>query len=414
MRASLNVPHYEIEQRLGHNATAGRTTYQARSLDNDQKVVLKAFEFFHQNSSWTEKQRYKREITMLRSLNHPGIPQYIESFEHDGILYLVQEYIAADNLASHYGLRPADIKIIAERLLEITQYLQEFVNPVVHGDIKPENILLRFTQDGIELFLVDFGLSRTSSNKPSSDSAGIGTFGFIPPEKLQRQLSRASDLYGIGATIICLLCGKTTEEIHTLTLPDEPHRFEFREYLNSIDSDISPQFINWLERMVEPSLGNRYPDATTALAALRPLKVIAKARPGLSCSQIQLSINPLGEPLQCYVRVYNMMPDTALEGRWYISPLPYDKVDWITLSPQNFASNDNILTITITPNLLKAGQNYNRSLVLESNGENPIIMIPVSIQTSTLQPQYRRIPVTLLIKLLAMGMLFPIIVFWLL
>jgi uncharacterized protein YjbI with pentapeptide repeats len=91
----------------------------------------------------------------------------------------------------------------------------------------------------------------------------------MPPEQMfNRQLTKASDLYSLGATLICLLTQTPSAEIGKLI--DETNRINFK----SLVSNISPQFVDWLEKMVEPSLKNRYSDAATALKALEPIDVV--------------------------------------------------------------------------------------------------------------------------------------------
>lgn len=76
---------YQVIQELGHNLTGGRVTYLAKRISPDSegvKVVLKQFQFAQTGSSWAEYETYEQEIKMLRSLNHPGIPRYLDSFQN--------------------------------------------------------------------------------------------------------------------------------------------------------------------------------------------------------------------------------------------------------------------------------------------------------------------------------------------
>jgi serine/threonine protein kinase len=400
---------YRVLRELGHNQAAGRVTYLANQIDTPSLVVIKEIRLARGGNPWIDAKRISREIQILKSLQHPNIPRYIDSFEFRNSFYLVQEYKDAANLTERYSFRPEDIKAVAVLLLNTLAYLQGHIPPVVHGDIKPENVLLRSNSQGkLELFLVGFGLARTSADTPSSDSAGIGTFGFIPPEQMRRQLTRASDLYAVGATLICLLSGTATHDIHSLTHPDEPYRFIFREHLLSIDSTLSPRFLNWLERMVEPNLRDRFADAHTALQALQPLQIVAKAKVHLSASEIRLQAQPLGALLGTTIRISNPTPDTILAGRCRITPLPYDDGTWIHIHPLQFTNNEVMLRLSFDTQRLRADATYIRELVLESNGERAVISVPICIQTLALTSTRRSLPMAGLALLMGIGIMFPL------
>ena len=402
-------PHpYQVLRTLGQNQAAGRITYLASHLDTTTLVVIKKLPLPGGYLRQAVGMPGHREIQILKGLQHPGIPQYLDSFLFGGALYLVQEYKDAPNLTERFSFHPEEIKTIVVRLLSILVYLQRHIPPVVHGDIKPENILLRTNQQGdLDLFLVDFGLARTSADIPSPDSAGMGTFGFIPPEQMRRQLTRASDLYAVGATLICLLSGTATQDIHTLTHPDEPHRFEFRDRLLAIDSNFSPRFLDWLDRMVEPNLRDRFQDAQTALQVLRPLPVVARARVCLSSSAIHIQAAALGPAVVTTLQIRNPTPDTVLQGRCIITRLPYDDGDWITPKPPQFMQNQVNVQLVINPQRLRANTTYVRELMLESNGERGVIAIPVFVHTPALVPPRRPLPRVKLVLLLGISIGFP-------
>jgi serine/threonine protein kinase len=96
-----------------------------------------------------------------------------------------------------------------------------------------------------------------------------GTLGFMPPEQMfNRQLTVASDLYSLGATLICLLIGINSTEIGSLM--DDTGPINFKNRL----PQLTPEFLEWLQKMVEPNFKHRYPSADAALNALIPLEVV--------------------------------------------------------------------------------------------------------------------------------------------
>jgi uncharacterized protein YjbI with pentapeptide repeats len=259
---------YCVERELGNNRLGGRVTYLATNLQTKQPVVIKQFQFAQNESSWQGYDAYHSEIKVLKSLNHPSIPRYLDSFETANGFCLVQEYKQAISLAQPRRFTPEEIKQIAIATLEVLVYLQQQNPPIIHRDIKPENILVNRSRE-IKVYLVDFGFARIGSGDVAASSVVKGTLGFMPPEQIfNRQLTRASDLYSLGATLVCLLTWTKSTEIGNL-IDEETSRLNFRHLL----SKVNPEFIDWLEKIVSPSLKSRYPDAANALRALRGISV---------------------------------------------------------------------------------------------------------------------------------------------
>ncbi len=257
-------PRYQKIRELGSNRHAGHITYLAMDNKTQQQVVIKQF-LFASGSDWNSFKAYEREIQVLRLLNHPGIPRYLNSFESRSGFCMVQEYKDAQNLSVLRSFNPDEIKKITISILEILVYLQNQLPLVIHRDIKPENILL---DNDLNVYLVDFGLARLGGGEATSSSVAAGTFGFMAPEQLyNRQLSEATDLYGLGATLACLVTGTKSTAIDTLI--DEDGRIVFKHLV----PNLSIQFINWLEKMVQPRLKQRFANAEVALETFKPIYV---------------------------------------------------------------------------------------------------------------------------------------------
>jgi len=257
---------YQITRELGHNRAGGRVTYLATEINTKRSVVVKQFQFARTGANWSEYQAYEKEIQILRELDHPSIPRYLDSFQTASGFCMVQEYKNAPSLANPSRWNPEQIKQIAISVLEILKYLQNRVPPVIHRDLKPENILVN---DGMNVSLVDFGFARIGGGEVAASSVVKGTLGFMPPEQMfNRQLTVASDLYSLGATLICLLIGINSTEIGSLM--DDTGPINFKNRL----PQLTPEFLEWLQKMVEPNFKHRYPSADAALNALIPLEVV--------------------------------------------------------------------------------------------------------------------------------------------
>ncbi|MEW6498653.1 MAG: protein kinase, partial [Cyanobacteriota bacterium] len=262
---------YKVVRELGRNREGGRITYLATDtrLNPPQQVVIKEFRFAASGANWSGFKAYQREIEVLRELNHPRIPRYLDSFQTKSGFCLVQEYKNAPFLAQKRNFTPEEIKKIAVSVLEILVDLQKRTPPVLHRDIKPENILV---DRQLNAYLIDFGFARIRGGELAISSVAAGTPGFMPPEEqFGRPLTEASDLYSLGATLICLLTGTRSQDIGNLI--DNNYRFNVKKLL----PHLNPRFISWLEKMVAPNLKQRFNNAAVALAALQPIQVVGGA-----------------------------------------------------------------------------------------------------------------------------------------
>lgn len=374
--------YYEIDRELGHNRMGGRVTYLATDTRDGSKVVIKEFQFAKTGASWSNYDAYNREIQLLKELDHPGIPRYLDSFQTPDGFCMVQEYKKAESLATARSFSPDEVRKIAIAALEVLVYLQNRIPPVIHRDIKPENILV--DRDG-NVYLVDFGFARVGEGEVGVSSVVKGTLGFMPPEQLfNRQLTEASDLYGLGMTLICLLTATKSDRIGDLV--DISYRVSFKHLVPKLNV----HWVNWLEKMVEPRLKDRYPDAVTALAAV-PASPLRPPEAQFSQTSLQLRATQRREFLVETVTITNPIPDTVLEGEWEISPHPHDPpadlYQWIGVEPTTFVGNQVDCQITVDTSRLIAGRVYERKLLLHTNTLAKSYPLVLRIQTATVPSQ---------------------------
>ncbi|XHX80366.1 MAG: serine/threonine protein kinase [Stenomitos frigidus ULC029] len=401
-----DFPHtpYQIEKELGHNRAGGRVTYLATQTQTQQQVVIKQFQFAKTGTSWAEYDAYDREIQLLKQLNHPGIPQYLDAFQTEDGFCMVQEYKKASSLSDGRSYDPEDIRQIAIAALEILVYLQNRMPAIIHRDLKPENILLDAQGN---VYLVDFGFARVGGEDVGVSSVVKGTLGFMPPEQLfNRQLTEASDLYGLGMTLICLLTGTKSDRIGDLV--DISYRVSFKHLV----SNLNLKWVNWLEKMVEPRLKERFPNALAALAVV-PTSPLRPPDAQFSQANLKLQAARLGDRLTKTVVITNPIPETLLEGQWEVAPHPHDppaeRYCWITVTPETFAKNQTECHVTIDTRKLMAGKTYNRKLLLHANTLTKTYSLNLQVQTAPVPVQPSLLPNSLLLLLL----LISLVVSWL-
>ena len=369
--------HYQIEKELGHNRAGGRVTYLATETRQQQHVVIKQFQFAKTGSSWQSYDTYDREVQLLKELNHPGIPRYLDAFQTDDGFCMVQEYKQAVALATSRSFNPDEIKQIAIAALEVLVYLQNRIPPVIHRDLKPENILV---DEAGHVYLIDFGFARVGEGEVGVSSVVKGTLGFMPPEQLfNRQLSEASDLYGLGMSLICLLTNTKSDRIGDLV--DISYRVSFKHLVPKLNV----HWVNWLEKMVEPRLKDRFPNAVAALAAI-PTSPVRPPEAQFSQTTLSFTANRRGAVLTQMVNITNPIPETLLEGQWEVATHPHDPSKevyrWITIEPQTFASNQVKCQITVDTRSLMAGKTYHRRLLLHTNTLTKTYCLNVQVQTA--------------------------------
>lgn len=385
---------YQVTEQLNQNLQGGIITYKALEIANEKPVVIKQFRFATR-SDWDSYKAIEREIEVLQGLNHPGIPRYLAQFDPSNGLCLVQEYKEAQPLSKLRGFSPEEIKSIATQVLEILIYLQKRKPSIFHRDIKPENVLVdeissvSSLADGgeIKAYLIDFGLARIGNSTMALSSLIGGTLGFMPPEQVHNQkLTKASDLYGLGATLICLITQTKSADIGTL-VDFSTNKITFKDQV----SKFSLGFIQWLEKMVEPNPANRYQNARLALEALKSLDLIRIPEVSLDKLELDFVANSVGQELSKTITVTNTIPDTMLQGEWSVSPHPKDPPhtpdshSWISFSPRKFESNQVNCLLRVDTSKLKANKNYEREIVLNSNARQEKYYLKVKVKTAPLQ-----------------------------
>ncbi|MCX4388836.1 protein kinase [Micromonospora peucetia] len=161
--------------------------------------------------------RFRREARVTARIQHHGVPQVYDAVldsSYDQV-YLVMEYVRGTSLRAYIDpLRPLPVEWAAAVAAQICTVLSHaHAIPVVHRDLKPDNVLV---SDTGAVKVLDFGIAailRTDVTRLTVTGSVIGTHHYMPPEQIQgAQITPQSDLYALGCVLHELLVGKTVFE----------------------------------------------------------------------------------------------------------------------------------------------------------------------------------------------------------
>ena len=215
----------------------------------------------------------KRDL--LNRLRHPALPNVSDHFLEDEGQFLVMEFITGEDLSEMLkeqgGAFPLkEVLGWADQLLDALDYLHTQESPVIHRDIKPQN--LKLTPRG-QIILLDFGLAKGTPLQVSQVTASGSVFGYsknyAPIEQIQGTgTDPRSDLYSLAATLYHLMTGVTppdalTRAADVLNGQPDPLRLA-----NEVHGQIAPAVALVLMRAMSQNAGERPQTAAAMRQAL--------------------------------------------------------------------------------------------------------------------------------------------------
>ena len=213
------IPNYQMIRILGQGGMG--SVMLARSLADGRAVAIKTL-LPEVAVSEQSLKRFMREIEVAASLQHPHVVSYIEHGTHNGMVYLVSEYVGgmdASKLAKHRGGKLHFMEVA--QILEQTLAALDFAHNLgfVHRDIKEQNILVDGNYPNYISKLTDFGLAKSFKQTGMSGVTMVGdvagTIAYMPPEQIRdfKDVQPPTDIYAMGMTGYTLLTGSHALDI---------------------------------------------------------------------------------------------------------------------------------------------------------------------------------------------------------
>jgi serine/threonine protein kinase len=268
------VGRYKIKSELGRGGMA--TVYRAFDPISNREVAIKVLppEMLH---NLVTRARFKRELKLIASLEHPAIvPVYDVGGEDNHLPYFVMRYMSGGSLSEmirkkKFSLR--DAALIIERLASALDHAHS--KGIIHRDLKPDNVLFDASDNP---YLSDFGVAKltevaVSATDASANNEAMGTAAYISPEQARGEdIDSRADIYGLGAILYEMLTGEPPYRGNTVIGVALQHVNDPVPNVLKIRPDLPGEVDVIIKTAMAKNRENRY---ATALELARELNKIA-------------------------------------------------------------------------------------------------------------------------------------------
>jgi hypothetical protein len=263
---------YLVESQIGQGGMGA--VFVATDQRFGSRVALKETFFTDGNL----RRAFEREARLLNRLRHAALPRVSDHFEEDEGQFLVMEYIPGEDLSEMLKKQggPFPVREVlawADQLLDALDYLHTQEPPVIHRDIKPQNLKLLPRNRSHQIVLLDFGLAKGTPLQTRVTATGslFGySFNYAPIEQMQGAgTDPRSDLYSLGATLYHLLTGAPPPDAVTRATALVNAEPDPLRPASELHAQVPAEVAAVLERSMAQSAARRFASANEMRDALR-------------------------------------------------------------------------------------------------------------------------------------------------
>lgn len=270
---------YRILHSLGSGGFGETFLAEDTQMPSKRRCAIKQLKPLTQDSlMYHVEEKFQREAAILEELGEENsqIPRLYAYFAEEGQFYLVQECIEGETLAQkvqrHGPMSESDVKNLLLKILPVLDYIHS--KGIIHRDIKPNNIILRYRDDSP--VLIDFGAVKETmgavldTQGNATPSLIVGTPGFMAIEQAAGRPVFASDLFSLGVTAVYLLTGQLPSSLETNPVSGEIlWRNDATNLGQSYARELTSNLVAVVDRALQSHHRDRFATAKEMLEALR-------------------------------------------------------------------------------------------------------------------------------------------------
>lgn len=279
------IGRYHVLEEIGRGGMG--VVYKARQVNPGRSVAIKMI-LAGDHANARERSRLRTEAEAAAKIAHPNIVQILDSDYHEGLPFLVMEYVDGGPLARMMRSTPQPIRWSAKLIETLARAIHVAHRAgIVHRDLNPTNILM--TQAGVPK-IGDFGLAKFILAEGGGSQSGriLGTPSYMAPEQLSnggKEVTARTDVYALGAVLYEMLTGtppfRGLTPMETLCQVAEGEVVAPSKLRHGLPEDLETICLKCLERKPEA----RYADARALADDLRRFQdrepILARRTPRL-------------------------------------------------------------------------------------------------------------------------------------
>ena len=201
------IAEYVVEEPIGSGGMG--EVYRARDERLGRRVALKVLlRRLADDAGFRE--RLLRESRLAASLDHPNVVPVYEAGEAEGRLFIAMRYVDGTDLKAllrrQGALEPARAIALASQIADALDAAHAL--GLVHRDVKPSNVLIDQQGGREHVYLADFGLTQSASDREPADGSLMGSVDYVAPEQIRgEEVDGRADVYALGCLLFEALTG---------------------------------------------------------------------------------------------------------------------------------------------------------------------------------------------------------------